>query len=76
MLLIIDNDAPLGPEWKNHPLRGGWEGSLECHVGGDFLLIYKVDDSIGPSGLVTFVRAGTNGGLREIPARWSAGRSR
>ncbi len=63
MLLIVANDAPLGPEWKNHPLRGGWEGFLECHIGGDFLLIYKVDDTIGPSGVVTFIRAGTHGDL-------------
>lgn len=63
ILLIVANDAPLGPEWKNHPLRGGWEGYLECHVGGDFLLVYKLDDTIGRSGIATFVRAGTHSEL-------------
>ena len=24
MLLLIANDAPLGPEWLDHPLKGDW----------------------------------------------------
>jgi mRNA interferase YafQ len=63
MLLIIANDEPLGPEWKGHPLKGGLAGFHECHIGGDFLLIYEVDDGAGPSGAVTFVRAGTHAEL-------------
>lgn len=63
MLLIIANDEPLGPERKNHPLRGGWEGFLECHIGGDFLLIYELDEAAGPSGAVSFVRVGTHAEL-------------
>lgn len=63
MLLIIANDGPLGPEWKNHPLKGDWEGFQECHIGGDFLLIYEIDDTAGRGGAVTFVRAGTHGEL-------------
>jgi mRNA interferase YafQ len=35
MLLLIANDGPLGPEWKDHPLTGGdWIGHRECHIGG------------------------------------------
>lgn len=63
MLLIIANDAPLGPEWRNHPLRGGWAGFLECHIGGDFLVIYEVDDAEGLGGTVNFVRVGTHAEL-------------
>lgn len=62
MLLLIANDGPLGPEWKDHPLSGGWLGARECHIGGDFLLIYALDDSSKP-GAVTFVRAGTHSDL-------------
>ena len=25
MLLLIANDAPLGSEWKDHPLKGEWD---------------------------------------------------
>ena len=62
MLSLIANDAPLGPEWLDHPLKGEWDGCRECHIGGDFLLIYKLDDS-GKMGLVVFVRAGTHADL-------------
>lgn len=63
MLLLIANDAPLGPEWKDHPLKGEWSGHRECHVGGDFLLIYKADDAAGKSGTIVFTRAGTHSEL-------------
>lgn len=62
MLLLIAADSPLGPEWRDHPLRGDWAGHRECHIGGDFLLAYKVDDS-GKVGQVIFVRAGTHAEL-------------
>ncbi len=63
MLLLIANDGPLGPEWKDHPLKGEWEGFRECHIGGDFLLIYEVDDEAGKGGTIHFVRAGTHSDL-------------
>ncbi len=64
MLLLIANDGPLGPEWLDHPLGGEWEGHRECHMGGDFLLAYKLDASKTP-GLVVFVRTGTHADLFE-----------
>lgn len=63
MLLLIANDAPLSPEWKDHPLKGAWAGYRECHAGGDLLLIYQLDDRIGQGGGVVFVRAGTHSEL-------------
>jgi mRNA interferase YafQ len=62
MLLLIANDAPLGPEWLDHPLKGEWDGHRECHIGGDFLLAYKIDGS-GKTGTIVFVRAGTHAEL-------------
>lgn len=58
MLLLIANDAPLGPEWLDHPLKGDWADHRECHIGGDFLLIYRIE-----SELIWFVRAGTHADL-------------
>jgi mRNA interferase YafQ len=60
MLLLIANDAPLGPEWLDHPLKGDWGDQRECHIGGDFLLIYRLDEDT-----VVFVRAGTHSDLFE-----------
>jgi mRNA interferase YafQ len=63
MLLLIANEAPLGPEWKDHSLKGDWADHRECHVGGDFLLIYYLDEGAGPAGTIVFVRAGTHSDL-------------
>ena len=63
MLLLIANDRPLGLEWKDHPLKGEWASYRECHIGGDFLLIYKVDDEAGRGGTIVFVRCGTHSEL-------------
>jgi len=60
MLLLIANDAPLGLEWLDHSLKGEWADHRECHVGGDFLLIYQVEGK-----LINFVRAGTHSELFE-----------
>lgn len=62
MGLLIGNDAPLGPEWVDHALTGDWSGHRECHVGGDFLLVYTVE-SIGKYEQIVFVRAGTHAEL-------------
>lgn len=47
---------------ERHPLKGDRAGHRECHIGGDFLLAYKVDGG-GKSGQVIFVRAGTHAEL-------------
>lgn len=63
ILMLIANDEPLGPEWKDHPLKGDWAGYRECHIGGDFLLIYNIDETIGKGGTVYFARTGTHSEL-------------
>ncbi len=64
MLLLVANDAPLGPEWLDHPLAGDWADHRECHVGGDFLLIYRLEGT-GAAEQIIFVRAGTHAELFE-----------
>lgn len=49
-------------EWLDHPLTGDWMGHRECHIGGDFLLIYKLEDVVR-HGFVVFVRSGTHAEL-------------
>lgn len=58
MLLLIANDLPLGAEWLDHALKGEWVDYRECHIGGDFLLIYEVEGNI-----INFVRTGTHAEL-------------
>lgn len=35
--------APLPPGNKDHGLSGNWTGFQECHIQGDWLLIYRID---------------------------------
>lgn len=64
MLLLIANDEPLGEEWLDHALSGNWSDHRECHIGGDFLLIYRLEKQ-GKQDMVIFVRAGTHAELFE-----------
>lgn len=45
----------------DHELKGEWDGCRECHVGGDFLLVYELKEDGG----VIFVRTGTQSDLFE-----------
>lgn len=64
MLLLIANEEPLPPEYFDHDLKGDWQGYRECHIGGDFLLVYRIDTSTKPE-TVYFTRAGTHAELFE-----------
>ena len=64
MLLLIENAEPLPEQWLDHPLTGQWTAHRECHIGGDFLLIYKLDKN-GADERIIFVRTGTHAELFE-----------
>ncbi len=59
MLHLIANDGPLPAERRDHGLQGDYR---ECHIGGDFLLIYRLNDA-GKRSSVIFVRARTHSEL-------------
>ena len=61
MLLLIANEGGLPAEYDDHPLKGEWADYRECHIGGDFLLVYQLpgDDQ------VIFVRTGTHADIFE-----------
>ncbi len=51
------------PEWVDHALSGNqWKNCRELHVGGDFLLIYRIE-SLSKFDMVVFVRTGTHSEL-------------
>ena len=58
--LIIDLvfEVPLDPKYKDHPLVGQYKGDRECHIEGDWLLIYTI---IGND--LILVRTGTHSDL-------------
>ena len=57
---MLQNDIPLPPELKDHPLVGNWSGKRECHIEPDWLLIYEKTDSVL---LLTLIRTGTHSGI-------------
>ncbi len=42
-LLCLGNK--LSPIYQDHDLRGEYEGYRECHIQGDILLIYKIEEN-------------------------------
>ena len=57
---MIINETPLPPRYCNHPLHGKWRGSFDCHIQGDWILIYKPDHT---NSTVTFQATGTHSDL-------------
>ena len=45
---------------KDHDLSGDWVGHRECHILPDWLLIYKIDESVL---VLTLTRTGTHSDL-------------
>jgi len=57
---LIINEQPLPPERHNHPLHGELEGAFDCHIQGDWVLIYEIDPA---ARTVTFHRTGSHSDL-------------
>ena len=53
--LLIEGEV-LPPQYKDHPLRGNFAGSRDCHVEADWLLIYTLTEN---NTHVRFERTGT-----------------
>lgn len=59
VLLMLANEQPIPPEYKPHMLRGAYQGCMECHIEGDFLLIW-VDEV---RNVIELVRLGSHSEL-------------
>jgi len=40
--MLLDGKT-LPPKYNDHPLRGDRRGYRDCHIKGDWILIYKID---------------------------------
>ncbi len=43
VVITLANDIPLAHKYKDHALHGNMEGSRECHIRPDLLLVYKYE---------------------------------
>jgi len=64
MRLLIENRGPLPAAYRDHALKGEWRDCRDCHVRGDWVLIYRLDRTSEGEEIV-FVRTGTHAELLE-----------
>lgn len=45
VLDMLRKEIPLLEKYRQHPLKGEYSGCLECHIEGDFLLIWYDEEN-------------------------------
>jgi mRNA interferase YafQ len=55
-LLIAGTILP--PRYEDHPMKGEWKTSRDCHAKPDFVIVYRIDGH-----LLTLVRVGSHAEL-------------
>jgi len=58
LILLLAEETPLPPRYKDHPLSGEWKHHRDSHIEPDWLLLYKIDDND-----LYLVRTGTHADL-------------
>jgi mRNA interferase YafQ len=58
VMKMIASEEELPRELRDHKLVGNYQGRRECHITGDWLLIYKLEN-----GCVIFERTGSHSEL-------------
>lgn len=59
ILQMLKDEMPIPPKYKPHILHGDYKGCMECHIEGDFLLIW-VDEQ---NDIIELVRLGSHSEL-------------
>ena len=59
VLDMLSNEQPIPSEYLPHQLQGKYKGCIECHVQGDFLLIWFDPKS----NIIELVRLGSHSEL-------------
>ena len=60
VLDLLIAGAVLPPQYKDHPLRGNFAGSRDCHIESDWVLIYTLTEN---DTHVRFERTGSHSDL-------------
>ena len=60
VITILQNDIPLEEKYRDHELKGKYQGFRECHIQPDWLLIYLKENDVLT---LTLVDTGTHAGL-------------
>ncbi|MDD4239071.1 MAG: type II toxin-antitoxin system YafQ family toxin [Desulfotomaculaceae bacterium] len=57
---MLANGTALPEKYTDHALAGGWAGHRECHIQGDWLLVYRIEDDVL---VLILTRTGTHSDL-------------
>ena len=60
IIRALSRGETLPEKNKDHELTGNWAGHRECHITGNWLLIYRIDDDVL---VLTLARTGTHSDL-------------
>ena len=60
IIRALSRGEELPKKCKDHALTGDWMGYRECHIQPDWLLVYRIDDSVL---VLTLARTGTHSDL-------------
>lgn len=56
---LLVNEQPIPAQYRPHLLQGNYKGCMECHVQGDFLLVWMDEER----NIVELVRLGSHSEL-------------
>lgn len=59
VLEMLRNEQPIPAEYKPHLLHGDYKGCMECHIQGDYLLVWFDPET----DIIELVRLGTHSEL-------------
>ena len=57
VILGLVNEIPLSGKYYEHPLHNNYEGTLECHIEGDWIMLYERNET---AKMILFMDAGTH----------------
>lgn len=60
VITMLQNDVPLEEKYRDHELKGKYQGFRECHIQPDWLLIYLKETDVLT---LTLVDTGTHADL-------------
>ena len=60
VIIMLQNDIPLEEKYRDHELKGKYQGFRECHIQPDWLLIYLKENDVLT---LTLVDTGTHADL-------------
>ena len=59
-IVLLVEEQPLPQKYRDHALKGDYAGHRECHITPDWLLIYRIEQSLL---ILELTRTGTHSDL-------------